>query len=124
VLSTKTSIAINWNPTPDNQELSGGKVTGYKVYMAQVNGLYKVIYDGSGQRTTTSFIEEDLQVGYLYRFKVSALNFNGEGALSDELQTYACLPPSSLQAPQRVDSTDSTFTIEWTQPQDDGGCPI
>ena len=123
-LSTETSIAIYWNPTPDNQELNGGKVTGYNVYMAQGNGLFKVVFRGSGQRTTTSFIAEDLQVGNLYRFKTSALNFNGEGALSGELQTYACLPPSALQAPQRVDSTDTSFTLAWTQPETDGGCPI
>jgi len=65
-----------------------------------------------------------LTTGEIYRFKVSAFNFNGEGSLSAELSTYSCTPPSSLSAPLRSSSTLTTMTLDWTAPSDDGGCPI
>jgi len=60
----------------------------------------------------------------MYRFKVTAYNFNGEGDFSDELLTYACVAPSDVQKPSRVSSTTTSFTIEWQQPSEDGGCPL
>jgi hypothetical protein len=45
--------------------------------------------------------------------------------MSAEMTTYACVAPSKMVAPFRVTSTSSpSFTIEWTAPTDDGGCPI
>ena len=62
--------------------------------------------------------------GELYRYKVSALNFNGEGPPSDEMQTRACVSPSVMTAPARVSSTSTQLSLSWTQPSSDGGCPI
>lgn len=55
---------------------------------------------------------------------MSAYNYNGEGLMSDEMTTYACVEPSKMLQPQRVTSTTSSFTIEWQEPADDGGCPV
>lgn len=35
-------------------------------------------------------------------FKVSAINYNGEGAISSELKVDACIPPSEFDAPELV----------------------
>lgn len=67
---------------------------------------------------------DDLETGRYYRFKVSAYNYNGEGIMSNELTTYACVEPSKMKPLQRVDSTASSYTLSWEEPEDDGGCPI
>jgi hypothetical protein len=44
--------------------------------------------------------------------------------MSEPLETFACVAPSKMTAPTRVSSTTSTFTLEWTQPEDNGGCGV
>lgn len=62
-------------------------------------------------RTITSYVATNLTTGFLYRFKVSAFNFNGEGPMSPEMKTYACIAPEVMSAPVRIDSTQQTLTI-------------
>jgi hypothetical protein len=83
-----------------------------------------MVYDGKYERDLSFYLSEDLQTGGLYKFKVSAYNFNGEGPLSDALETYACVAPAKMLAPWRVTSTTSTFTLEWKEPADNGGCIV
>lgn len=83
-----------------------------------------MVYDGKNQRNVLSYIATDLETGRLYRFRVSAYNFNGEGPLSTELLTYSCVAPSTMDAPTRVSTTLTSFTLQWNQPTDNGGCPI
>lgn len=125
-LSTKTSIAFNWLSVADNAGESGGRVTGYRVYMAKdSDGAFLLAKDAKELRTLTNFMIDGLDTGRFYRFKVTAYNYNGEGAASAELTTYACVAPSRMLAPLRVTSTSSpSFTIKWEAPDDDGGCPI
>ena len=44
--------------------------------------------------------------------------------MSLPLQTHACQAPQRMKAPTRVSSTTSTFTLQWVQPEDNGGCPV
>jgi len=53
-----------------------------------------LVFDAKELRTLQSYIAEDLTTGVFYRFRVSAYNFNGEGPLSNELSTYACIAPT------------------------------
>jgi hypothetical protein len=55
-----------------------------------------LLFDGKDFRSIVTYIAEDLDTGRLYRFKVSAYNFNGEGEMSSELKTYACISPSKM----------------------------
>lgn len=125
-LSTKTSIAFTWQSVADNVGETGGRVTGYRVYMAKdSDGAFVLVKDAKELRTLTAYIAQNLDTGRLYRFKVSAYNFNGEGPTSDPMTTYSCIAPLKMQAPTRITSTSApTFTIEWKAPEDDGGCPI
>jgi len=66
----------------------------------------------------------DLEPGISYSFKVSATNFNGEGALSDVLIVPACIAPTGVQAPTLVSTTTGTVELRWQAPTSDGGCPI
>lgn len=106
ILSTNRSIAFKWQIPADNAGLAGGEITGFRVYMAkEIGGTYTLLFDAKEYRTITSYIVNDLQTGHLYKFTVSAFNFNGEGHVSNELITYACVSPSKMQAPTRVSST-------------------
>ena len=70
-----------------------------------IGGTYTLLFDGKDYNTITSYIVNDLQIGHLYKFTVSAFNFNGEGHVSNELITYSCVSPSKMNAPVRADST-------------------
>lgn len=101
-------------------------ITGYRLYMDGGNdGKFQLIFDGQNlpgvlQHRVTSGI----LAGRVYRFKVSALNFNGEGDASTEELIYACLSPSNFSAPTYASSTETSLTIEWGAPRVVNGCPI
>jgi titin len=68
-----------------------------------------------------------LTPGDHYDFKVSAINFNGEGPQSTvPLSTYSCTAPVGVLAPTRVasSSTATTTALSWQEPTDTGGCPL
>jgi hypothetical protein len=71
-----------------------------------------------------SFVVQGLRTGVAYNFKVAALNFNGHGPQSEEVTFYSCLPPKDILPPQIVTSSDSTLTIEWSEPRQLNGCPL
>jgi len=50
----------------------------------------------------TTFVHTGLTTGAIYDYKVLAINFNGKGAMSPALRTYACVFPSGIAAPVRV----------------------
>ena len=80
--------------------------------------------NGTGRREQNEFSVVGLTAGDVYRFKVQAINFNGLSANSSEYEFNACLAPSFMIAPWRIDSTTTSITLGWSEPQDDGGCPL
>ncbi len=126
--STETSIIVRWASVIPSPECAGNMVTGYRLYAAkEQSGLYVLVYDGTGAPQITSAVIAGLTPGDLYDFKVSAINFNGEGARSSQsLRTYSCMRPSGVLAPMRVAamSTLSAVTLSWQQPNATGGCRI
>ena len=121
---TKTQITITWNPVADGIA-PGGIIRGYKLYMANGSaGSYYQIYDGTDRPLITTQVISRLTPGEIYRFKASALVFNGEGALSSEFFTYSCVKPSNMSGPKRVSSTATTMTLSWEAPVEDGGCTV
>jgi hypothetical protein len=62
-----------------------------------ISGSFSLVYDGTGLPLITSYIvSSGLVTGDIYRFKVSAINYNGEGPLSIEVLTRACIAPSNM----------------------------
>ena len=88
--STKASIWVEWDIAADTEI----PVQGYKLYMSNGTGVYFVIYDGKLNPLQRKYQVPGVVTGNQYQFKVSAVNFNGESALSDALTTYACVLPS------------------------------
>ncbi len=62
--------------------------------MSNGTGVYTLIYDGSLNPLQRSYLVQGVVTGNQYQFKVSAVNYNGESALSDPLTVYACVAPS------------------------------
>lgn len=122
-LSSKTSIQLEWDKVADE----AAKTSGYHLWMAlntRGSEEYVLIMNGTSHPERTEFLVKGLQTGHAYRFKLQALNFNGISEMSQVFTFRACLPPSSLSAPFRVDSTTTSITLGWNAPLDDGGCPI
>lgn len=59
-----------------------------------------------------------------YSFKLSAVNFNGEGMMSDPAVITSCIVPSGVMAPKLVISTSNSVGLRWSQPLSNGGCSI
>lgn len=119
--SDKTSISLYW----DSVTGSDISTTGYNLYMTEYGSTdFTLIYDGSNKPQTLSYLVEDLNTSSQYTFKLTALNFNGEGAYSNEFTFNACTTPSGFSAPWKQASTSTSITINWNEPEDDGGCPI
>ncbi len=82
-LSTKTSLHLMWSPPPsDSYALP---IIGYRLYFSQGTAdSYSLLFDGKHYPSVTSFVALNLTTGSRVKFKVSALNANGEGASSPE----------------------------------------
>lgn len=122
-LSTKTSIYLEWTKVADQQV----QTTGYLLWMAanpSGSANFTLIMNGTGRPELNEFDVRGLQTGAKYRFKLQALNFNGASTMSDEFEFNSCIYPSSMPSPYRVSSTTASILLAWTEPLDDGGCPI
>ena len=128
--SSLTSIMIRWNAGVTIPSIPGEiGITGYKLYMDGGNdGSYRLAYDGTNRPGVLEFEVTANEFGFLlgraYRFRVAALNYNGEGSQSDEATLYMCLPPQDFPAPDYVSSTETSLTVKWNPPRLNNGCPI
>jgi len=119
--SSTTEIKLYWDEVADTEIAT----TGYYLYMADYGSeTYDLIYDGTNKPQITSQVVSGLETGSQYKFKLSALNFNGEGTMSSVYTFNACTTPSGFSAPWKSASTSSSITIAWNEPEEDGGCPI
>jgi hypothetical protein len=87
-------------------------------------GIEELIYDGSYNPLTLSYILTNLTTGQEYDFYLATVIFNGESSLSDALTSYACDAPSIPDPPYRVSSTETSITLGWYTPSDYGGCSL
>lgn len=119
--SSLTSIKVEWDFSPTKD---GIDATGYKLYADDgLNGAFTEVFDGEGFPNVDEFNLGNLVTGNPYRFKVSALNINGESDVSDSTTIYACLKPTNVKAPYYISSTKTSIEIGWTEPTDNG-CEI
>jgi hypothetical protein len=62
--------------------------------------------------------------GYLYSFKVNAINFNGLGPDSAVYNFSICIVPSGLFPPNMTAVLKTSMVLTWNPPTSDGGCPV
>lgn len=123
-LSTETSITVKWeSPVVSSAEMPGGRITNYQLFMDDGEfGDFALI-----QETKSSFKQftmSNLLKGAAYRFKVVAFNLNGQGEMSLPIIHYSCSTPFGLSPPEQVSTSPSGMVLSWSEPSDNGGCPI
>jgi hypothetical protein len=115
---TSTSLTLSWTTPVAN---GGSSITYYNIYKSTDNSIFTI--DSSSN--TTSKAITGLLVNTTYYFKVSAVNSQGEGSQSSELQetTLNIIPdiPTSLFA---SDISSTSLTLSWTEPEANGGSAI
>lgn len=60
----------------------------------------------------------------MYTFRVYAINFNGMSQPSQTASFYVCSAPSDFGRPEVVNQTNTSITLKWNAPNDNGGCRI
>jgi len=90
IIHADGQLSLSWNE-PDDM---GNNVTGYNLYRSLVqNNNFNLI---SNNQPDTQLDDNDLANGVVYYYKVSAINTNGEGLLSEPQNEY---PSTVLNAP-------------------------
>lgn len=114
--TTATSVTLGW-PEPAS---NGGNVTGYEVEMDDGSGFRHVARAAERQCTV-----EGLRSGILYKFRVRAENEAGRSLWSPlgEGRTSA-VPPGPCGPPSVLGTSQTSLTLRWEAPEDDGGSPI
>jgi len=105
-------IVVSWDPPPDT---GGDTIASYKVYRGIAEGTVSLIASGLTDDSYDDDEDDDtpLTVDELYYYKVSAVNSQGEGALSAAVsETFRHVPgdPQNLAASL---ITMTGFTFAW-----------
>lgn len=99
VKRSASEMTFEWDSPVDK---GGLELTSYIIYMAEGDGLFSVLLDTPAimNPSITVHTETDLTPSQLYKFKVSASNFVGEGPLSSAIEVIAAdMPSRPAQAP-------------------------
>ncbi|XP_021713428.1 twitchin isoform X4 [Aedes aegypti] len=121
---TKNGCKLKWKKPEDD----GGKpITGYQLekYDQKVGRWVPI---GKTPGDTEEFDVTGLQEGQHYKFRVKAINDEGESEpLETEEYTVAKNPFDKPKAPTDLvinDWDNSSVTLQWKRPSSDGGAPI
>jgi hypothetical protein len=117
IYNTRTSIGLQWAAVTGDAL----PVYEYRVYVDDGNLINRTeAYRGPLTYTTV----DELIAGVEYTFTVTAISYNGEGANSSTVALRSCVPPSGVATPTLFYSTETSVTLRWGQPDDDGGCEV
>ena len=123
--SGTTTINLSWTEPSNN---GGSPITGYKIEVSSNGGANWTDRVADTGTTTTSYSHTGLSAGTTRHYRVSAINANGTGAVSniddattDDAATTVPDAPTSLTA---TASGSTRIDLDWTAPADDGGASI
>uniref|UniRef100_A0AAF5DMX8 non-specific serine/threonine protein kinase n=1 Tax=Strongyloides stercoralis TaxID=6248 RepID=A0AAF5DMX8_STRER len=118
---TKDSAVVSWREPEDD---GGSPISHYVVEKQEDNGRWVPC----GETSDTKIKVPKLNEGHEYKFRVKAVNKQGESVpLTQHGSTIAKNPFDKPGKPQDVDITDwdkDKMTVEWKPPINDGGAPI
>ncbi|MCK5292897.1 MAG: right-handed parallel beta-helix repeat-containing protein, partial [Thermoplasmata archaeon] len=110
-------VALTWNPPASD---GGFAVTNYRIHRETASGGETFSVEIGDVLTYT---DTGLTNGKTYYYVISAINFLGEGAESQEVSATPGTTPGS---PNNVtaSATNSQVLLSWSPPLDDGGFPV
>lgn len=92
VARSKTDLTFEWEAPSDK---GGKELTAYNIYMAKADSLFEILLSAPAalNPSITVHTETQLEQAQLYRFKISAVNFEGEGPVSEEISVISADMP-------------------------------
>ncbi|MGA1872152.1 MAG: fibronectin type III domain-containing protein [Thermoplasmatota archaeon] len=111
-------IRITWEgPLEDG----GDPIVRFNIYRATVGSEFEPV--GEAGAKESSFIDDTVEMGVTYRYRVSVSNSAWESLPSDEVKTTSLSPPSP---PVGISAAgwDSTVEVEWEPSQENGGIEV
>jgi hypothetical protein len=116
-LSSGEAIYLEWDKITADTLM----VIGYKLYAdSGTNDPLRLVYDGSSNSQITEFsfeaqhsFNEALDTQLWYRFQVAAINFNGEGEMSDIIELQSCTIPVQQPKPTITEINSLAVSISW-----------
>ncbi len=117
-----TVIKLEWD---EPEEDGGTRITGYLIEVSRDGGATWSNLVRNTRNTDTSYSHRGLDAGVTRHYRVSAINFNGEGEPSevDSAMTEDVLP----DAPRRVTAQargTSAIELSWNAPSSSGTAPV
>jgi outer membrane protein assembly factor BamB len=110
-------VALAWKAPADD---GGAQITNYAIYKGPASGCETFL---AKTGTATGYTDMNLNNGQEYYYEVGAINAAGESLRSKEVNaTPATIPLAPQNLTAAPDNT--TITLDWDAPQDDGGSPI
>jgi fibronectin type 3 domain-containing protein len=110
-------VTLDW-AEPESEGISG--ITNYRIYRGTVTGHTNVIAEVGNVLTWT---DTGLVNDETYYYNVTAVNAQGEGASTPEVNATPSDRPSAPVNPNATPG-DEQITINWQAPLSDGGSPI
>ena len=116
------SITFEWSDPDFN---GGSPVTDFKIYWngGYDNGIFLEIQSTNFGFNTFTKQDGDIEAGVYYEFKVLAVNYVGDSALSSKIRVIAASFPEPPLSLTLVSQSKTQITFSWTA-NDDGGSPI
>lgn len=100
-------------------------ILGYRLQQDDgLGGDFSVVYDGSQNPQQLSYSAYNLVSGRTYKYKVNAVDVNGQGSDSAVYSFISCVAPTGLELPTITATTETTFTASWCPPANEGGCGL
>jgi hypothetical protein len=115
----KYEMTFKWEPPVDK---GGVELLSYKIYMAKENEVYSTVFDAPSELnpSITVHTAQDLIAAETYKFKVSAVNFVGEGPISGEIFVIAAdMPEKPENTPTITLVTQTSITLTLTELSED-----
>lgn len=119
---SRSGCTISWKPPKDD---GGSEIMNYVVEKMDME-TYRWV--PLGDIKGTSFQCDNLIEGHDYKFRVSAINRQGQGPPCTGVDTVTAKDPYSKPSkpgvPEVMDWDKDRVDLQWTEPRSDGGAPI
>ena len=119
-------MTFEWQPPEDK---GGIELLSYKIYMAKADDTFSQVLSAPSELnpSITVHTEQGLVADQTYKFRVSAVNFVGEGPLSNEIFVIAADMPEKPTIPPTINTvtqTSITLTLTELPEENNGGSPV